>query len=367
MAITGFSKRFSREIDALQYFSLIGHDIKKDPKLAQITDNERAIVREDVQCPSCAALNATIVSGAKGHRNITLRQPHFRFIDIHGNESHHEFCDLKTIKPFKDKTSNYQSFTFSQSNSHITRVIGDLISKALTNRIIKTSDIIEFRHWHFNIKKNNIVHLDFTADKIFTYQVYRLRKDLDIQSALSPVISGDSVINKLALDMVIANDQSTLKKITNQTDFNFRRRDIEKLRNHIGKPIFDVRKLVNEYFSVITLGNAMLDSFRAPLHGIKDTSILQAFCGLLLYINKWNIEESINMCNEIIHCKKCDNNELGNIIGLNPFYKFELYSALLNINEVAPELPTQRQLDESMIKTVEIILNTEKSVTPPVR
>lgn len=34
----------------------------------------------------------------------------------------------------------------------------------------------------------------------------------------------------------------------------------------------------------------------------------------------------------------------GNIIGLNPFYKYEFYSAILYINDVAKYLPTQGEL-----------------------
>ncbi|MFT6584778.1 MAG: hypothetical protein ACJAVU_000875 [Cognaticolwellia sp.] len=149
MAITVFSKKFSRKVDALQYFSLIGHNVKQDQELILITDYERAIVRDDISCPSCSVTNAIIVSGAKGHRNSSLRQPHFRFIDRDGNESHDEFCDLKTIKPFKDETSHYENLTLNKSNTDTTRIIGKLISNALSNNIIKVSDIIEFRQWHF--------------------------------------------------------------------------------------------------------------------------------------------------------------------------------------------------------------------------
>ncbi|WP_219599355.1 hypothetical protein, partial [Vibrio parahaemolyticus] len=34
----------------------------------------------------------------------------------------------------------------------------------------------------------------------------------------------------------------------------------------------------------------------------------------------------------------------GNIIGLNPFYKYEFYSSVLYINDVAKDLPTNDEL-----------------------
>jgi hypothetical protein len=360
MAITVFSNKFSREVDALQYFSLIGHNIKQDQELNLITDLERSIVREDISCPSCGVTNAIIISGAKGHRNSSLRQPHFRFVDENGNESHDEFCDLKTIKPFKDETSHYESFTLNKSNTDTTRIIGKLISNALSNSIINVSDILGFRRWHFNIKKNNVVYVDFNLDKLHPYLVYRSRENLDLNSALSPIIDPKSVINKLALDKVVAANKGTLDKILQQPKFKIEERELEKFFKNGGKSIFDVRKIIKEYYLVNMLGNAILDSFNFSLRGIKDTSVLQAYCGLLLYVNEWSVESSIEMCNRIISCQVNEPTILGNIIGLNPFYKFELYSAILDINDVQADLPSSEKLRQLMQEAANSIVPKQK-------
>jgi hypothetical protein len=360
MAITVFSKKFSREVDALQYFSLIGHNVKQDQELNLITDIERSIVRDDISCPSCGVTNAIIVSGAKGHRNSPLRQPHFRFIDENGNESHDDFCDLKTIKPFKDETSHYENFNLNKSNTDTTRIIGKLISSALSNNIIKVSDIIGFRQWHFNIKKNNIVYVDFSPDKLHPYLVYRCRGNLDLNLALSPTVDSKSVINKLALDKIVASNKGTLDKILQQPKFKMKERELDKFFKKGGKSIFDVRKIIKEYYLVNMLGNAMLDSFNCSLRGIKDTSALQAYCGLLLYVNEWSVDSSIEMCNKIINCKVNESAILGNIIGLNPFYKFELYSAILDINEVQTDLPSSEKLKELIQEAANSIVQKQK-------
>ncbi|MGS0569388.1 hypothetical protein ACU8V6_13015 [Vibrio alginolyticus] len=153
MALTVFSKKLNCEVDAVQYLSLLGHNLKIDPELNSVTDEERDIVKNDVICPSCGVANAIIVSGFRNDRNYAIRQPHFRFVDEHGNESHHEYCDLKTVKPFKDITSSYESFFNQKSKSHITKLIGNIISSALTNESIGVKDMIDFRQWHFNLKK----------------------------------------------------------------------------------------------------------------------------------------------------------------------------------------------------------------------
>jgi len=360
MAITVFSKKFSREVDALQYFALIGHNIKDDQELLNITDHERSVVKSDIHCPSCGVANAIIVSGAKNNRNISLRQPHFRFVDKNGNESHDEFCDLKAVNPFKDETSNYESFTSNKSNTDATRIIGDLISSALSNEIISVSDIVKFRQWHFNIKKNNIVHVNFSLEKIFPYSVYRCRNNLDLNLALSPKVDSKSVINKLALDKIVASNKSTLDKILQQPKYNFKEREISNFFRNGGKSIFDVRKMIHEYQLVNSLSHALLDSFNFSLRGIKDKSALQACCGLLLYVNKWDVTSSIEMCNKILKNKVREHSILGNVIGLNPFYKFELYSSILDINEVQADLPTHGELTELVKETADNLLQTKK-------
>jgi len=358
MAITAFSKKYSCELDAIQYFSQIGHDIKQDYELIHITEFERSIVRGDIYCPSCGVTNASIVSGSKGHRNTFLRQPHFRFIDINGHESHDEYCDLRVVKPFKDETSHYTNFTSGKSDTKTTRIIGELISSALSNKIISQANIIEFRQWHFNIKKNNIIDVNVRTDKLFPYRVYRCREGLDLNLALSPTVSSGSFTNKLALDKIVATNKNILEKVQKHPELKIKDKIISKYFEKGSKKIFDVRRIVKEYQLVEILSIAILDSFRISLRGIKDRSVLQAFCGLLLYKNEWNVDNSINMCNEIIKNKANEYSTLGNIIGFNPFYKFELFSTILNINEVQDDLPTRDELNELM---QEVVVNITRS------
>lgn len=344
MAITAFSKKLDRELDALQYFSILGHDLKNDPELNSISDVERLNVKEDVICPSCGVANAIIVSGARNSRNQPIRQPHFRFTDENGNDSHHEYCDLKTIKPFKDITSSYESFLHQKTNSHLTKVIGEIISSALTNGIIKVSDMINFRQWHFNIKKDNIVQVLFSSEKLHPYNVYKCRKNFDIESALNPTIDPSSIINKLALDKIVAESRDTYYKIIQHPDFKLKNKDIDSFFKNGSRNIFDIRLLSEEYTLSNMFGNAILSSFKTSLGSQKEKSILQACCALFLYVNKWQIEPSIDMFNIALQHRDEKHTIEGNIIGLNPFYKYEFYSAILNINDVAKILPTSDEL-----------------------
>lgn len=190
--------------------------------------------------------------------------------------------------------------------------------------------------------------------------VYRCRENLDLNLALSPIVDSKSVINKLALDKVVASNKVTLDRILQQPKFKMKERELDKFFKNGGKFIFDVRKIIKEYYLVNMLGNAILDSFNCSLRGIKDTSALQAYCGLLLYVNEWSVDSSIEMCNKIINCKVNEPAILGNIIGLNPFYKFELYSAILDINEVHTDLPSSEKLKEFMQEAANSIVQKQK-------
>ncbi|EGR2204637.1 hypothetical protein AB8302_001748 [Vibrio parahaemolyticus] len=344
MALTAFSKKLNCEVDAVQYFSLLGHNLKIDPELNSVTDEERYIVKNDVICPSCGVANAIIVSGSRNDRNYAIRQPHFRFVDEHGNDSHHEYCDLKTVKPFKDITSSYESFFNQKSKSHITKLIGNIISSALTNESIGVKDMIDFRQWHFNIKKEHIVNIESISEKLFPYKVYKCRKDLDIDAALSPKIDSTSVKNKLILDQIVAEDEKTLNKISQQPDFKIKDREVLSFFKKGERKVFDVRELSHEYMLSNMLGNTILDTFRLSLNSQRDISCIQACCSLFLFVNQWNIDKAIDMFNDALKTKDKAHTTNGNIIGLNPFYKYEFYSAVLYINDVAKYLPTNDEL-----------------------
>jgi hypothetical protein len=356
MAITAFSRKLDRELDALQYFSMLGHDLKNDPELNSISDAERWNVKEDIICPSCGVAKAIIVSGAKNRRNQSIRQPHFRFIDENGNDSHHECCDLKNIEPFKDITSSYESFLHQKTNSHLTKLIGEIISSALANEIIKVSDMISFRQWHFNIKKDNITQVLFGSEKLFPYSVYKSREKLDIDSALNPIIDPSAIIKKLALDKIVAQNKETHFKITKHPYFKLKNKDIDSFFKNGSRDIFDIRILSEEYTLSNMFGHAILNSFKTSLDSQKEKSILQACCALFLYANKWQIDPSIDMFNIALKNRNKKNTIEGNIIGLNPFYKYEFYSAILNINDVAKSLPTKDELSILVSETANSLI-----------
>tara|TARA_B100000700_G_scaffold240897_1_gene267916 strand:+ start:64 stop:1143 length:1080 start_codon:yes stop_codon:yes gene_type:complete len=359
MAITAFSKQLNRELDALQYFSLLGHDIKKDPELNFISDKERLNVKKDITCPSCGVENAIIVSGSKNDKNKAIRQPHFRFLDANGNEAHHEYCDLKTVEAFKDITCSNVSFLSQKSNSELTKLIGEIVSSALTSEIIKVSDMVNLRQWHFNLKKDNISKIFVSSDKLHPYEVYKCRKNLDTVSALNPTIEPESVINKLALDKIVAQNKDTYNKIEQHPDFKIKARDIKSFFKNGSRSVFDVRLLSEQYDLSNKFGHAILNSFKTTLNSQKEKSILQACCALFLYVNKWQIETSIDMFNLALKNRNQKSTIEANIIGFNPFYKYDFYEAILNINDVANSLPTS---DELRILVAETAKNLDKKI-----
>ena len=211
--------------------------------------------------------------------------------------------------------------------------------------------MINFRQWHFNIKKDNITQVLFSSEKPFPYSVYKCRKNLDIEFALNPTIDSSSVTNKLALDNIVAQNKDTYYKIIQHPDFKLKNKDIDSFFKNGSRNIFDIRLLSEEYTLSNMFGHAILSSFKTSLDSQKEKSILQACCALFLYVNKWQIDPSIDMFNMALKHRNQKHTIEGNIIGLNPFYKYEFYSAILNINDVAKSLPTRDELSILVAET----------------
>lgn len=344
MAITAFSKKLGVELGASQYLEKMGHDIKSDPELQNISEEERRVIKDDIICPSCRAGNAIIVSGSRSlTTNLNIREAHFRFINSDGKNAHGEFCDLREDKPFNDSTVDKINFLEPRTQSKTTKLIGKIVTKALNNGLISVSQMIEFREWHYNLKKDNIVSINFDSEKIFPYHVFLCRKnstsDMLIESSKT-----ETNIRKSELDYFVGTNKATLEKISKHRDFKVKPKPIENFLKKKNKDIFDVRKLINEYTMVRDLSSGLNSALKIYRSGMRDKSLIDAFSGLILFTCNWDINKAVDKCNEILKSEESDEKIMGNIIGLNPFYKFELYASLLNINDVHDALPTIEEL-----------------------
>lgn len=88
------------------------------------------------------------------------------------------------------------------------------------------------------------------------------------------------------LDKIVAENEKTLNKISQQPDFKIKDREILSFFKKGERKVFDVRELSREYMLSNMLGNAILDTFRLSLNSQRDISCIQACCSLFLFVNE---------------------------------------------------------------------------------
>jgi hypothetical protein len=351
MAITCFSLKFDRELDASQYLDLLGYDIKSDPELKSVDKNTRDFIHRDLICPSCGIKGVMLVSGAQSKLgNKKIRQPHFRFYSNGEADVHDKFCDLREENPFNDISC--EKIDFSRSKSLATKLISEYVSKAIANGFIKKLDIAKFRIWHLDIKRNNVVELSLDSEKTFHYLVIQFRRNKNIERFHPKLGEIESLNwNIYALDRIAIKDKSLFEEISKHDDYNFKEKDVASFveRNNL---VFDVRILSHEYKCMLQLREFIHRNVKGVFKTKYDISFLDAFVGVLLYVNNWDYQKAIFMFIDIVNSKSCDDYILGNIIALDPFKDYQKISFILNMNDVSDRLLKKDDLDIEVKKEI---------------
>ncbi|ENP8454751.1 hypothetical protein [Photobacterium damselae] len=354
MAITSFSMKFDRELDASQYLQLLGYDIGRDPELKSVDKSLRDFIHNDLMCPSCGTKGAVLVSGAKGKLSEkNIKQPHFRFIANDGSDVHDEFCDLREIKPFRDISC--EQINFVESKSLATKLIGEYVSKAIFNGFLNRLDIARFRVWHMNTKKKNMVKLSLREDKLFHYSTIYCRRNKDFDE-FHPKLGEVKNLNwKIyALDRIAKKNIAMFDEVSKHTNSCVKEGDLTKLlKKH--ELIFDVRVLSDKYKLMLKLKSFISRSTGVQFKTKYELSFLDAFTGVLLYVNNWDYQKALFMFIDILNAN-CGNEPFtDNIVALNPFKDFQKLKSILNMNDVHEWLLTKNELDIELEKEVKTL------------
>ncbi|MFA0097403.1 hypothetical protein [Vibrio crassostreae] len=346
--------KFNRELDASQYLHLLGYEIEKDPELRFVDENLRSFINTDLMCPSCGIKGAVLVSGAINKLSKkNIKQPHFRFIANDGSDIHDELCDLREIKPFKDISC--EKINFSESKSSATRLVAEYVSKAISNDFINRQDIANFRVWHLNIKKQNMLELTLKEEKLFHYATIYCRRNKRFETfhpKLGEVVNLNW--NIYALDRIAQRNEILFEEISNHSNSFVKDADVSKLVNRHDL-LFDVRVLNNEYKLMVELKNFISRSAGVTFKTKYELSFLDAFTGLLLYVNHWDYQKSLFMFIDIMNAQSNNDEFVGNIIALNPFKDFQKLKSILNMNDVHKELLTRAELNKELKIEVDIL------------
>ncbi|MCE7604562.1 hypothetical protein [Vibrio fluvialis] len=353
MAITSYSTKFNRELDATQYLELLGYDHEKDPELIDVNRELRDFIHKDLMCPSCGVRGAILVSGAQNKtRTRKVRQPHFRYSGSNGEDIHDELCDLREAKPFKDISTELVSFTKARSSS--TRIIASFLARAIENNLISRFNIANFRVWHLNVKKHHMVKINVTSNQVQHYQSMYCRK-LKREEEFNPMFGELEKLNwnLYGLDR-IALQNDAFMDISNHDSIFIKPADFKKIIKG-DMEVFDVRFLDDEYNKLLRLKRFISLTCGEKFNSKYEMSFLDAFVGLLLFVNNWSYEQAQLMYIEI----SCLPTPLGvgsdNIISLNPFKDYQSLKTILNMNDVYEHLLTKENFDDLLGFEVEIL------------
>lgn len=336
MTISAYSTKYTRELDAVQLLSLLGHNIEQDPTLQNIDENKRGFIRVDVKCPACGVSGAHIVSGSFSKRNSkNIRQPHFRFIFPDGADGHDKFCEHSEHKQYVSVTD--QTVDFSKSNSNFTRYIGSHVCKSIEHNLFSQADIRNMRQWHFDKKKSAVVELKVNENQCEVYQFLRAQWNREIDLFRPEYGKLQNCNWRLyAYSRIIEHNRELIDKINYKSSRWRKSVDFKKALVKFDNMVFDIRMFINEYELVQKLCNFIESNdigHSAVGNSIRNRYYFDAFSALLLFVNEWNLEAAISMYIEIVELPESKDPNLGNVIGLTPFVDFELFRTILEANE----------------------------------
>ncbi|AFZ28605.1 hypothetical protein Cylst_6387 (plasmid) [Cylindrospermum stagnale PCC 7417] len=360
MAITVYSQRFQREIDIEQLLSLLGHDfglIKTKNKI--LSKLEKDEICQDVLCPICRSKG----DGGKIVLAPTLQQVHFKF------DVHEYFCDDN--KSQQKKGQKGRDVDFGKDRSNETKIIRELVTKGIEQKIISQQIISDMRKYFYEAKVKYQYKMDISIDALqwFYHLKCSKRKSLNISNIklkFNPLHAQLPDFDwRLAAEIFFINENHNLIEMANDCYWEDPPKTFNKIQKIIKNTqdslVFDVKELEIPYRNTIKLSDFIVYNLaikNSQGWHLTNSNIVLAFAALLLYISNWDIESAILKLINIVKSPNVTDRNSGNVIGLNPFYDFEVWASISKIREVAKA--SKKGFDyNAQIKTIEEQLKNE--------
>lgn len=351
MPITAYSQHFEKELDVEQLLALM--NARSTPptaySLEQLPDQWREWIRQDVQCPSCGAPGAQIVSGATAKTTgITLRQPHFRFIAVDGGDAHHRFCEFHHGDEHAPRSDNL--LNFGSARSRETRLVRALVCKAIECRLLSQADIRAMRQWFFDTKSQNRYVVAATKEALeyrwrLRCHAHNVGLEFHPSHAAMPGFDwDDAVLIEFSRAYQPLLDRFKLVRPPAAAHT----RALALAERHFGEEVFDTSAL--EPFYKQTLDLCTFFAMYTPELGYSRhaaamfrwegaSTVLLAFCALLLHVSAWDIHAAIAKLGRLLAAPPPADETLGNVIGLNPFHDYLAWQLVKEASQLALEQP----------------------------
>ncbi len=313
-----------------------------------VPETWRAFLRQDLECPCCFVTGAELVKEAFSKANkAAVRQAYFRF----SNPKHRDYCDFDSSETAMTVPENL--IAFSDSSSPITEAVRVLVGTGIELGIFSQKSIRDMREWFFNKKSQSMFVV--TLDPRFPKWMHSLYREKFHQERLESIERTAEVVAdpKFIWRAAVANAQllrhpeyrafsDAFDKKRNPFFLEYYRIGTLARRSQ-GRPVFDPSSLEEEYRKTCQLAKFIATNheplrFSTSNKGITVSSVL-ALSALLLFVRDWNQDLARADFSKIADTAGSSNQDLGNVMGLNPFHEFRAWQALKAVQEFDIHVP----------------------------
>lgn len=372
MPLTAYSTTYPGELDVEQILNRLSTLFKQPyTSVDTIPETWRDYLRTDLQCPSCFVAGAEVVRSGVRNGKIS-KQPFFRFT----TPGHKPFCDFDRPEMANAVPENLVSLTESKSN--LTRAVRELVCTGLEQGIFSQVSIRNMREWFYNKKVVSlfVVKLDprlYSWILALQKTAFYASKALPVGVILTPEIAAlpqfdwHSEAARRVLERY-PQHATNMKAILGQriAMFGDGGSRVESLaRRFQDHSVFDPAALTEEYSKACALAEFISHNY-APLKATKgssgSTSVL-AFSALLLFIRGWDVSLAISDFARIVAVIGRANQELGNVMGLNPFHDYEAWKILKHLQDLNIPVPENVDIQGECV-AMEVSLRREFGAPP---
>lgn len=366
MSQTAFSRHFDRELDVRQLLKLRGITKTLTQADYELTSEDRSLMRADLLCPSCRCDGASIVRSDVVRGRGNTRQAHFRFTTPAGQTAHAQGCDFYALNDVAGVQSGVDvSFA---ANDRDTKVIRELVCKAIAVGELRKTDIFEMRSWFLDQRAAGSFVVQ--GDVSMVDWLYAMGRRLGFEAVrFEP---SHATLPGFNPRMAAFRDLAFRYQDFRQTiprggiDAHLRDRTKRIIQRHAGLPLVSMELLRARYETTVQLVRLMVEYGDLPLSKpnfhrgavSKIPEVLIAFSATLLFVSQWDLPLALSRFATIRNAPPPVDLTVGNVIGLNPFHDFAALELARFISTLTPAPQRVYDFEQELAATLSMILKS---------
>lgn len=366
MSQTAYSRHYDRELDVRQLLKLRGITKTLAQAEYELTPEDRVWMRADLLCSSCRCDGASVVRSDVIRGRGNTRQAHFRFTNPAGQTAHAPACDFYALNDV-DGVPTGVDVSFA-ANDRDTKVVRELVCKAIAVGELKKTDIFEMRSWFLDqraagsfVVQGDISMVDwiYAMNRRLGYDAVRFEP---VHASLPGFSSRAAAFRDLAFRYQAF--RQTIPRVGIDADVRDRTKRI--IQRHAGMPLVSMELLRPRYEATVQLarliaeyGNLLLSKPNVHRGSVsKIPEVLIAFSATLLFVSQWDLPLALRRF-AAIHNEPIPNDlTAGNVIGLNPFHDFAALELARFISTLRPASQHVYDFDQEFAATLSTILTS---------